>query len=151
MRETVEHLDLEGRVKSLPRQSRSTDGHVHRPGVRELTKVLNAVNGLEPSSAGGSTTFIGADPIISSPLAVASMCAVALMAKAVAVGDLWRFRGGESQDLSVNLGQALHRLCPFYEKKWELLNGYPPGNPADPDNPFWPSQQLYTGQGTVAG
>jgi crotonobetainyl-CoA:carnitine CoA-transferase CaiB-like acyl-CoA transferase len=145
MRETVGHLDLEGRVKASLANP-LTDGQ-SIDLMRELTKVLNAV-GLHPSSAGGSTTFIGADPIVSSPLAVASMCGIALMAKAVAVGDLWRFRGGESQDLSVNLGQVLHRLCPFYDKKWELLNGYPPGNPADPDNPFWPSQQLYrTGDG----
>ena len=61
------------------------------------------------------------------------------MAKAVSVAELWRFRGGQSQDLSVNLGKALHRLCPFYDKKWELLNGYAPGNPADPKNPFMPT------------
>ena len=61
------------------------------------------------------------------------------MAKAVSVAELWRFRGGQSQNLSVSLGKALHRLCPFYDKKWELLNGYAPGNPADPRNPFMPT------------
>ena len=61
------------------------------------------------------------------------------MAKAVSVAELWRFRGGQSQDLSVSLCTALHRLCPFYDKKWELLNGYAPGNPADPRNPFMPT------------
>jgi hypothetical protein len=41
------------------------------------------------------------------------MAAVALMAKSVSIAALWRFRGGAGQNLSVNLGQALHRLCPF--------------------------------------
>src|SRR5207244_7777736 len=35
-------------------------------------------------------------------------------------------------DLAVNLGKALHRLCPFYDNKWELLNGYALRNPPDP-------------------
>jgi hypothetical protein len=38
-----------------------------------------------------------------------------LMAKTVSVAELWRFRGGQSQDLLVNLGKALHRLCPFWK------------------------------------
>jgi hypothetical protein len=101
--------------------------------MRELAELLREV-GLEPGSGGGAATFTGRDPIISSPLPFATMAAVALMAKAVSVAALWRFRGGQGQDLSINLGKALHRLCPFYDKKWELLNGYAPGNPADPNN-----------------
>jgi crotonobetainyl-CoA:carnitine CoA-transferase CaiB-like acyl-CoA transferase len=106
--------------------------------MRELANVLREV-GLEPRSGGGAVTFTGRDLIISSPLPFATMAAVALMAKAVSVAELWRFRGGQGQNLSVNLGKALHRLCPFYDKKWELLNGYAPGNPADPKNPFMPT------------
>ncbi|SOE97043.1 CoA-transferase family III [Burkholderia sp. D7] len=141
MSETLGHLDLEGRVKAAL-DNPMTDGQSIDP-MRELTAVLSVV-GLDPSSAGGSTTFIGSDPIISSPLALATAGGVALMAKAVAVGDLWRFRGGESQDLSVNLGQVPLRLSPFHDKKWELLNGYAPGNPADPDSPFWPTNMYRT-------
>jgi len=91
--------------------------------MRELADVLREV-GLEPGSSGGAVTFTGRDPIVSSPLPFATMAAVALLAKAVSVAELWRFRGGQGQDLLVNLGKALHRLCPFYDKKWELLNGY---------------------------
>ena len=47
----------------------------------------------------------------------------------------------------MNLGQVLHRLCPFYDQKWELLNGYPPGNPADPTNPFMPTNMYPTRDG----
>jgi CoA-transferase family III len=141
VQETLGHLDLEGRVKEALANPMTGEQSIDL--MRELTEVLSIV-GLDPSSAGRATTFIGSDPIISSPLALATAAGVALMAKAVAVGDLWRFRGGESQHLSVNLGQVLHRLSPFYDRKWELLNGYAPGNPADPDSPFWPTNMYRT-------
>jgi hypothetical protein len=111
--------------------------------MRELAALLREVD-LEPGSGGGAVTFAGRDPIVGSPLPFATMAAVALMAKAVSVAALWRFRGGQGQDLSVNLGKALHRLCPFYDKKWELLNGCAPGNPADPKNPFMPTNMYRT-------
>jgi crotonobetainyl-CoA:carnitine CoA-transferase CaiB-like acyl-CoA transferase len=111
--------------------------------MRELANVLREV-GLDPGCGGGAVTFTERDPIVSSPLPFATMAAVGLMAKAVSVAALWRYRGGEGQDLSVDLGKALHRLCPFYDKKWELLNGYPPGNPADPKNPFMPTNMYRT-------
>ena len=111
--------------------------------MHELAAVLKTV-GLTPQSSGGKIEFLGRDPIVKSALPLATMAAVALMAKAVSVADLWRFRGGRAQDLSVQLGQALHRLCPFYDRQWELLNGYPPGNPADPSNPFMPTNMYRT-------
>src|SRR5258708_1223166 len=103
--------------------------------------------GVERGSGGGGVSFAGRDPVVSSPLPFATMAAVALMAKAVSVAELWRFRGGQSKDLLVNLGKALHRLCPFYDKKWELLNGYAPGNPADPQNPLLPTNIYPTRHG----
>jgi hypothetical protein len=118
------------------------DDHAIDP-MRELADLLREV-GLEPESGGGAVTFAGRNPIVGSPLPFATMAAVAVMAKAVSVAALWRFRGGQGQDLSVNLGKALHRLCPFYDKKWELLNGYAPGNPADPKNPFMPTNMFRT-------
>ena len=113
------------------------DDHAIDP-MRELADLLREV-GLEPESGGGAVTFAGRDPIVSSPLPFATMAAVALVAKAVSLAELWRFPGGLSQHLSVNLGKAVHRLCPFYDKKRELLNGYAPGNPADPKNRFMPT------------
>jgi hypothetical protein len=103
--------------------------------MQELGALLREV-GLDPAAGGGAVSFAGRDPIVASPLPFATMAAVALMAKSISVAALWRFRGGGGQDMSVDLGQALHRLCPFYDRKWELLNGYAPGNPADPANPF---------------
>src|SRR5258708_4248486 len=114
--------------------------------IRELTEVLATV-GVDLTASGGAVEFIGRDPIVKSVLPLATMAAVTLMAKAISVADLWRFRGGDAQDMSVDLGQALHRLCPFYDRKWELLNGYAPGNPADPANPFMPTNMYQTRDG----
>jgi crotonobetainyl-CoA:carnitine CoA-transferase CaiB-like acyl-CoA transferase len=102
---------------------------------KELAGVLSIV-GLRTDSAGGSVVFIGKDPVLKSPWPLATMAGVALMAKAVAAADVWRYRTGEGQNLSLDIRQAPHRLCPFYDHKWELLNGYPPTHPADPTNPF---------------
>jgi hypothetical protein len=95
---------------------------------KELIDVL-ASAGLDPSASGGTIRFLGKDPILKSPWPLATMAGVALMAKAVAVADLWRYRTGRGQDLTLDLRQAPHRLCPFYDLKWELLNGYPPAAP----------------------
>ena len=114
--------------------------------MQELGALLREV-GLDPEAGGGAVSFVGRDPIVASPLPFATMAAVALMAKSISVAALWRFRGGAGQDMSVDLGQALHRLCPFYDRKWELLNGYAPGNPADPANPFMPTNMYPTRDG----
>lgn len=112
----------------------------------ELASIL-AVAGLEPSACGGSITFHGKDPIIKSPWPLATMAGVGLMAKAVAIADVWRYRTGREQDLALDLRVAPHRLCPFYDQKWELLNGFAPSAPNDPTNPFMPSHMYPTRDG----
>lgn len=87
--------------------------------MQELSALLREV-GLDPASGGGAVSFVGCDPIVASPLPLATMAAVAIMAKSISVAALWRFRGGAGQHMSVDLGQALHRRCPFYDRKWEL-------------------------------
>jgi len=113
---------------------------------KELEEVLGTV-GLKPSDAGGTISFHGRDPILKSPWPLATMASVGLVAKAVAVADLWRYRTGQGQDLAIDLRQAPHRLCPFYDGKWELLNGYPPTTPGDPTNPFMPMYMYPTKDG----
>ncbi|MFC8125758.1 CoA transferase [Streptomyces sp. NPDC057302] len=100
-----------------------------------LREVLDAV-GLHPEDSGGSISFIGSDPIVPSIMRLGAVPALGMTAKSVALAALWRQRGGEGQDITMDLRKAPHRLCPFYDKKWELLNGYPGGTPSDPANPL---------------
>ena len=100
-----------------------------------LDKVLRGV-GIAADSVGGAITFEGRDPIVPSVFRIASAAGIGLVAKSVAMAALWRERTGQGQDIALDLRRAPHRLCPFYDRKWELLNGYPPRNTADPDSPF---------------
>jgi crotonobetainyl-CoA:carnitine CoA-transferase CaiB-like acyl-CoA transferase len=100
-----------------------------------LDRVLAGM-GMAPKDSGGDIDFVGRDPIIPSVFRIASAAAIGLAAKSVAMASLWRARGGEGQDIIIDLRKAPHRLCPFYDRKWEKLNGYPPRNPADPETPF---------------
>ncbi|WP_181783125.1 CoA transferase [Pseudonocardia pini] len=96
--------------------------------LAELTDLLAGLD-MAPADAGGAITFRGADPVVPSTLRLGGAAAVALMAKSVAVAALGRERGGEGQDLATDLRVAPRRLCPMYEGRWELVNGYAPGAP----------------------
>lgn len=100
-----------------------------------LNRVLEGV-GIPPASTGGAITFEGADPIVPSVFRLAAAAGIALTAKSAAMASLWAFRTGEGQDVHLDIRKAPRRLCPFFERKWELLNGYYPRNTADPANPF---------------
>ncbi|MFJ3219957.1 CoA transferase [Kitasatospora sp. NPDC086801] len=97
----------------------------------QLAEVLAGI-GMSPADTGGAIRFHGADPVVPSTLRLGAASAIALVAKSAAVAKLWRLRGGPGQDLSVDLRVAPHRLCPFYDRTWELLNGYPPEDSANP-------------------
>ena len=101
----------------------------------ELAEVLAGI-GMSPSDTGGSITFTGADPVVPSTLRLGGAASIALVVKSAAIAKLWRMRGGEGQDISVDLRVAPHRLCPFYDRRWELLNGYAPVSAANPGNAF---------------
>jgi crotonobetainyl-CoA:carnitine CoA-transferase CaiB-like acyl-CoA transferase len=89
-----------------------------------LEAVLNPV-GLSAADAGGRVSWVGADPVLKSPLRIGSAAAIGLLAKSVAAAAMHRWRGGPGQDISVDLRRAPHRLSPFYDAKWELIGGYP--------------------------
>lgn len=101
----------------------------------QLGRVLAGV-GLAPEMSGGNIRFEGADPIVPSVFRLGAAAGIGLAAKSVAMAALWRTRTGEGQDITMDLRRAPRRLCPFYERRWELINGYPPRNPADPENPL---------------
>ncbi|MFI5779489.1 hypothetical protein [Nocardia sp. NPDC051570] len=91
----------------------------------ELRDVLGDV-GLAAEDSGGEITFVGADPIVPRTLSLASAPGIAQVAKSVGMAKLRQLRGGPGQDISMDLRKAPHRLCPFYEGKWEKLNGLLP-------------------------
>jgi crotonobetainyl-CoA:carnitine CoA-transferase CaiB-like acyl-CoA transferase len=90
----------------------------------ELSDVLAGL-GMTTGDTGGTVTFRGADPVVPSTLRLGAASAIALAAKSATMAKLWRLRGGRGQHIAVDLRVAPHRLCPFYDRKWELLNGYP--------------------------
>ncbi|MBU0439350.1 CoA transferase [Staphylococcus succinus] len=100
----------------------------------ELEKLLNDI-GYSIDDAGGKLSFYGKDPIQPSTLRIASLAGIGLAAKSVALASLWQARGGRGQDISVDIRKALKRLSPFYERKWETLNGFPAKQQYFPNNP----------------
>lgn len=90
----------------------------------ELATMLSEI-GMTPDDCGGSITFEGADPIMPSRLRLGSAAALGLVQQSVVAAALHRQRGGDGQDISINLAQAIRRLAPLTERRWELLNGFP--------------------------
>lgn len=88
----------------------------------ELERVAQSI-GLSSKDAGGKIKFKGLDPVVDSTLPLATATSVCLMLKAIAVSKIWRLRGGDSQDLSTDLGKGLKRLSALYKME-ETLNGY---------------------------
>ncbi|MBD0738787.1 CoA transferase [Streptomyces sp. CBMA29] len=95
-----------------------------------LDDVLEGV-GLHRADSGGRIDFAGADPVVPSPLRLAGAAGIALVGKSVAIAALHRDRGGPGQDIAMDLRVAPHRLCPFYDRRWELLDGYPVESPVN--------------------
>ena len=87
---------------------------------------LLAEIGMTADMSGGSIRFEGKDPIMPSAMRLATAAALGLVQQSIVAADLHRMRGGEGQDIAVNLAQALRRLAPSTEGKWELLDGLPP-------------------------
>jgi crotonobetainyl-CoA:carnitine CoA-transferase CaiB-like acyl-CoA transferase len=88
-----------------------------------LEDVLNGV-GLASADAGGEISHLGADPVVRSPLRIGGAATIGLLAKSIAAAALHRWRGGPGQDISVDLRRTPHRLCPFYDAKWERIGRY---------------------------
>ncbi|WIX77227.1 CoA transferase [Amycolatopsis carbonis] len=90
----------------------------------ELREVL-APLGFTPEDSGGAITFLKRDPLLPSAIRIGGAAAVALTQQSVLAAKLWRLRTGLGQDITVDLGQAIRRLAPASELRWETLNGYP--------------------------
>jgi crotonobetainyl-CoA:carnitine CoA-transferase CaiB-like acyl-CoA transferase len=90
----------------------------------ELRDIL-APLGFTPDDSGGTVTFHKRDPLMPSSLRLGGAAAVALAQQSVIAAKLWQMRTGLGQDITVDLGQAIRRLAPVSEFRWETLNGYP--------------------------
>lgn len=102
---------------------RATDDGFDLDG--ELRAVLSPL-GLSPEDTGGTITWDKLDPLMPSNIRLGGASAVALVQQAVVAASIWKDRTGQSQDIGIDLGQAIRRLAPATELKWELVNGLPP-------------------------
>jgi hypothetical protein len=79
---------------------------------------------LDPGDTGGVVSFDGEDPILASNHRLGAIMAMGMMGPAVATQILYKMRGGPSQDLSVDLRNAVCHINPVYLFK-PTVAGYP--------------------------
>ncbi|CAN5545944.1 CoA transferase [soil metagenome] len=103
-------------------QARATDDEFDLHG--ELAVLLAGI-GHTPDDAGGTIAFTHRDPLMRSSLRLGGAAALTLVQQSVVAAAIWRHRTGIGQDVTVDLGQAIRRLAPASELRWETLNGYP--------------------------
>lgn len=126
---TSPHQDTEltGQVAAAVAKPAEHDGFDPHAALGEVLAGI----GMSPADTGGRIEFAGADPVVPSTLRLGGASAIALAAKSAAVAKLWRLRGGEGQDIAADLRVTPHRLCPFYDGRWEKINGRLLGSPAN--------------------
>jgi crotonobetainyl-CoA:carnitine CoA-transferase CaiB-like acyl-CoA transferase len=107
-------------VQTEEMPKRITDGIDIQSDFREL---LDGV-GLAPQDTGGAITFAGEDPILPSNHRLGAIMAMGMMGPAAATQIFYRMRGGEEQDLSVNLRRAVAHINPLAMFK-PTAGGYP--------------------------
>lgn len=116
---------LDARLKSACATRIAQDGKLDVD--KEFQKVIEGI-GLKEEDAGGKITFHGTDPIVNSTIALGTGSAIGLMAKSLAATKVWRMRGGEGQDMSIDISKGIARLSALYKMK-ETINGYNPDVP----------------------
>lgn len=100
---------------------------------RKAFEVLNRVSGLAPLRV---PNFENEDPVLVTPFNLGAASAAALGLGAAAAGELWRLRGGEQQDISVDLKASASSLVSFALQK---LNGETVPRPGESE----PVTQIY--------
>ncbi len=106
------------------------DGVTHRATSDEFDldgelRAVLAPLGLVPEDSGGAITWDKLDPLMPSNIRLGAASAIALVQQSVVAAAIWRDRTGRGQDISVDLGQAIRRLAPSTEFRWETINGLP--------------------------
>jgi len=99
--------------------------------------------------SGGTVTFTGRDPIVRSRFRTGACMAIPAMGAAVGAAAVWRERTGQSQDLSVDLRQAVYAVSPWARLLVEELRaiGMLPGDPLPQE---WTFQPTLNGRGLQA-
>ena len=94
---------------------------------------LNRMAGLAPLK---TPVFSGTDPVIPAPFRTGTAAAAALGLAASAAHDIWRLRGGEAQEISIDLKLAAASLASFAIQR---LDGKPVPRPgaANPTIAFY--------------
>jgi crotonobetainyl-CoA:carnitine CoA-transferase CaiB-like acyl-CoA transferase len=97
--------------------------------------------GGSAQDAGGSVTFTGRDPIVRSRYRTGACMVIPAMGEAVGAAAVWRERTGQSQDLSVDLHQAVYAVSPWARLLVEELRAIDmlPGDPLPPEWTWQPS------------
>jgi crotonobetainyl-CoA:carnitine CoA-transferase CaiB-like acyl-CoA transferase len=106
------------------------DMRTHQP-VNTHEDLLGVVDGLleemglNRRDTGGKVTFAGLDPLRPTVLKVGAAAASIAAAGAIASAILWRQRGGEGQDLHIDLRKAFAYQSPWQDvlRDCTLLNG----------------------------
>jgi crotonobetainyl-CoA:carnitine CoA-transferase CaiB-like acyl-CoA transferase len=93
--------------------------------------------GMSAADCGGQLSFYGQDPIVPSRIRFATMAAIGLAAKTIAVAAVWRDRTGQGQDIHVDVRKAFRRFCGFFEGIWETVNGRGPAMGFFENSPFF--------------
>jgi crotonobetainyl-CoA:carnitine CoA-transferase CaiB-like acyl-CoA transferase len=105
--------------------------------AENVEKILREV-GMPPEDSGGAVTFAsGADPLVPSRFRFGSAAALGLATKAIAASAIWRDRGGQAQDINIDVRKAFRRFSGFADGQWELINGKPPSLKWDKENAFF--------------
>src|SRR5476651_2557012 len=95
--------------------------------VQKALDMILAAIGLRESGYKGEVTIRGKDPILASRHRFGELMAAAQAAFGMALGNLWELRGGKPQDVTTDVGNAVHqhhgiafmrqngRRLPFYD------------------------------------
>lgn len=80
--------------------------------IEELDGTLKTI-GLSRESAVRDLRVTGRTPCVKSTLRSADAIGISVLTAAIGAAQVWQLRTGRSQQLSIDLGQALHRMTPF--------------------------------------
>jgi crotonobetainyl-CoA:carnitine CoA-transferase CaiB-like acyl-CoA transferase len=105
--------------------------------------------GGTPQDGGGRVTVTGRDPILRSRFRIGASMAIPAMGAAVGAAAIWRERTGQTQDLSIDLRQAVYGVSPWARFLVEELRqlGMLPGDPLPPE---WTWQPTLNGRSMQA-